>query len=372
MFSQCTFAAMGILSLTASFTYAWGGNSNSAQLSVYGNALERDWLYSSSSISLKLEGCTWGYVEDSGESGCLERGSEDGTTYWYQMANCRRAQAVFSLYASSSGSTSCNKNTFQETFVTKNGLLEFIYYMNQYDSNNALSDYAVNYHQGGNNNKDKNNNNNNYNNGGEFLPMCEHVNNGYVGLGCSGDGTFSLQYFSDEYCLRPTGQIYDNLKSLNYALKTYKGCHGIYSSGDSNNLAQILAYNADPCSSLDSDLCTDTTSMKTRRSSSGASSAARNAVGKFSMGSKTWITKTKYVGGGMFLLASFVMFTGILFTNRRRRRALMQRKYRQAKLRGESSRRSSSKRSKSKGRDISKSRRRSKSRGRTEAEGVFT
>ncbi len=115
MISQCTFAALGILSLSASFTNAWGGNSNSAQLSVYGNALERDWLYSSSSISLKLEGCTWGYVEDSGESGCLERGSEDGTTYWYQMANCRRAQAVFSLYASSSGSTSCNKNTFQET-----------------------------------------------------------------------------------------------------------------------------------------------------------------------------------------------------------------------------------------------------------------
>ena len=265
-------------------------------------------------------------------------------------------------------------------FVTKNGLLEFIYYMKLYDSNNNLGDYANNYRQGGGNNKnDKNNNQNGNNNGNDDgddnLPMCAHINNAYVGLGCSSDGTFSLQYFNDEYCLQPTGQTYDNLRSLNNAFKTYKSCHNIYDNGDGDNLAQILASNADTCSSLDSNLCTDTSNMRTRRSSSGASAVARNAVGKFNIGSKSWMTKVKYASGGVFLLASFVMFTGILFTNRRRRRALMQRKYRQAKLRssGDGSRRSSSKRSKSKGRDGSKSRRRSKSRTRSDAaEGVFT
>lgn len=111
--------AIGILSLSARSSNAWGGgNNNKDGLSLYGNALDRDWLYDSTSISLKLEGCAWGYVEDNEESGCLENGSEDGTTYWYQMANCRRAQAVFSLYSSSSSSTSCNRNTFQETVCT--------------------------------------------------------------------------------------------------------------------------------------------------------------------------------------------------------------------------------------------------------------
>ena len=58
----------------------------------------------------------WGYVEDSEESGCMENGSEDGTTYWYQMANCRRAQAVFSLYSTdSSSSASCSSSNFKES-----------------------------------------------------------------------------------------------------------------------------------------------------------------------------------------------------------------------------------------------------------------
>jgi hypothetical protein len=58
----------------------------------------------------------WGYVEDNEESGCMEDGSEDGTTYWYQMANCRRAQAVFSLYATDSGSSaSCSNGNFKES-----------------------------------------------------------------------------------------------------------------------------------------------------------------------------------------------------------------------------------------------------------------
>jgi len=97
---------------------SWGSGSSSSSeydASIYGNALERDWLYSGTGISMKLEGCMWGYVEDNEDSGCMEDSSEDGTTYWYQMANCRRAQAVYSVYASSSSHASCNSGNFKET-----------------------------------------------------------------------------------------------------------------------------------------------------------------------------------------------------------------------------------------------------------------
>lgn len=102
---------------------AWGnnkknGNDNGEDLSTYGNALDRDWLYDGSAISMKVEGCMWGYVDDNEESGCLEDSSEDGTSSWYQMANCRRAQVVFSLYSSNS----CNKNSFKESVSTKTTL----------------------------------------------------------------------------------------------------------------------------------------------------------------------------------------------------------------------------------------------------------
>jgi len=91
----------------------WGSDSDE---SIYGNSLSRDWLYNSNAISLQLQGCMWGYVDDNEDSGCMEQSSEDGTTYWYQMANCRRAQAVFALYATDSGnSASCSSSTFKES-----------------------------------------------------------------------------------------------------------------------------------------------------------------------------------------------------------------------------------------------------------------
>jgi len=188
--------------------------------------------------------------------------------------------------------------------------------------------------------------------------MCEQSENGYIGLGCASDGTFSLQYFNDQYCLQPSGQTYNSLNRLNQALKTYRNCAAIYYDGSENNLAQILTYNSDSCSSLDSTLCTDNGSMRSRRSQN---SGGKSVGSRASLATQTWLTKLKYVLGGMLLLASFVMFTGILFTNRRRRRALMQRKYRQSR-RDDRSRRS--KRSKSKSR-------RSKSRQR-KPEGVYT
>lgn len=105
-----------LLLLTAQVS-AWGnsGGSDDTDAGLYGNSLNRDWLYDSSSMAIKLEGCMYGYVEDNEDSGCLEDGSEDGTSYWYQMANCRRAQAVFSLYASGSNNCNCNNGNFKET-----------------------------------------------------------------------------------------------------------------------------------------------------------------------------------------------------------------------------------------------------------------
>ena len=93
---------------------AWGNNNNNGgtTYSLYGNGFTRDWLYDSASLAFQVEGCAWGLVEDSEEVGCLQDESEDGTTNWYMMANCRRPQVVYSVYASSSGSASCNDNNF--------------------------------------------------------------------------------------------------------------------------------------------------------------------------------------------------------------------------------------------------------------------
>lgn len=221
-----------------------------------------------------------------------------------------------------------------------------------------------------------------YNGNGGNLPYCEQVNGNYVGLGCSDDGSFSLQYFSDYYCMQPTGKTYDKLRSLNNKLRSYKNCASISSGNNNggegeggnggNNFITAIVQNSHSCSSLDTGLCSDNSSMKTRRSYTSNRLARNRAWGSGT--NHTWLTKLKYVAGGLLLLASFVMFTGILFTNRRRRRALMQRKYRQSKHRDGSSRRSKS-RSKSKTRDSSRKSSRSKSKSRPSGDnegGVFT
>ena len=99
-------------------TAAWGSSGGSTDYGIYGNALERDWMYNAKGISVKVEGCLWAYWQDKDEeeSGCLEESSEDGTTYWYMMSNCRRAQVVWSVYASDSSSNpSCNSGNFKES-----------------------------------------------------------------------------------------------------------------------------------------------------------------------------------------------------------------------------------------------------------------
>lgn len=251
--------------------------------------------------------------------------------------------------------------------MTTTGVQEFAYYLQSYDANYA---YAADDDGAG---DDGNGGGGGYDN----LPMCEQSDNGsYIGIGCADDGTFNLQYFSDQYCLLPTGTQYDKLRNLNRSLRSYRSCSTIYKNGGNgggNSLPSMLVSMSDSCSSLDSGLCTDNSAMKSRRSHT-----SKNRIPvKVGIAGKTWLTKLKYVAAGLLLLASFVMFTGILFTNRRRRRALMQRKYRQSSRKSKSR----SSRSKSKSKDGRSSRersshRRSKSRRRdTEPEetgGVFT
>ena len=112
---------LAILSL-AHPVHGWGGggsSNNEKDTVLFGNSFTRDWLYDGSSISIKVEGCAMGVVEDQDEFGCLEDESEEGTTNWYMMANCRRPQVVFSVYASSSSSTNCNSNNFKESVSNK-------------------------------------------------------------------------------------------------------------------------------------------------------------------------------------------------------------------------------------------------------------
>lgn len=243
-------------------------------------------------------------------------------------------------------------------FITTDGLSEFLGYVQGYDGNNQFDDDAAN--DGDDAAGDDADAEGNY----EDFPNCEKINNAYVGLGCTEDGNFALQYFSDSYCLTPTGKTYDKLNSVNKGLKSYKKCAGIaYGNvyGDGDSLPELLISTSASCSSLDTAYCADSSAMQQRRSSS-TSTAVRSYA---NIGEKSWVTKLKYATGGLLLLASFVMFTGILFTNRRRRRALMQRKYRQS--RSERSRKSRSSKSRTRKSSRSKSRAREK-----DGEGYFT
>lgn len=233
-------------------------------------------------------------------------------------------------------------------FVSTVGLNEFIGWVKEWDSNSPF---------------------NSDDGSGEWdadeLPDCEQGGNGYIGLGCNSDGTFSINHYQDQYCQSSTG-VYDSLSNLNYKLKSYKSCRALDNAGDGDaTLATTLMYYTESCSSLDSELCTDDSAMQSRRASASSGGRRHSSA---SAAHKSWTTKVKYAMGGVLLVASLIMFTGILFTNRRRRKALMQRRFRQSRS-GDKSRRSRRSSSKS---ARSRSTKRSKSRPREEEGGVFT
>lgn len=287
---------------------AWGSNNDDTEdYSMYGMSMQRDWLYESSSIAIKYEGCVWSYVDDRENMGCMDDESEDGTSYWYMMANCKRAQVAYSVYATSSGTTSCSKGDFKESMMTKSGVAEFAYTMGYYSYNSPISENDVG-----------------------SLPVCEEDGNGYyMSVGCSSTGAFTIDRFSDAYCLQYY-DTYDYLSNFNSAMKSnnLNKCYNAYSSStDESPYSSLSAYMipySGSCSAAESQYCTTNDFVKKAGSSSGFQSSSG-----FTSGQNLSLTnKLKYGLGATMLLGSVIMFFGILFTNRRKRRALMHRKFR--------------------------------------------
>lgn len=330
----------------------WGNGDGSA--SIYSASERRnEWMDGASQLNVEYVGCVWGTVEGGEEYHedfvCREDESEDGTYYWYQMASCRRAQVAYNVYSGGS----CSSTSFKESYMTKTGLSEFIDTMNTYDGNSPL-----------------------YNVAADDFPMCEEDGYGYyLSLGCDGDGGFAVNKFSDDTCLQYYGEDdsgnYD-LSDINYALADMQSCYDAYDSSSGISVYQtalsyLLGY-SEPCTSIDSPLCTDSQEF-------GSSSSGFHHKNKHSASGASIANKLKYVLGALLLVASVTMFMGILFTNRRRRRAMMHRRFRQSASRSRSSRSRRGQSSRSKSRTRSSSRKRRESRGDREggvSGGVFT
>lgn len=94
---------------------AWGSNNNNnAGESVFYSNNLNEWE-DASHIAMEVVGCSFADTDYSEDVGCRGDESGDGTQYWYQMANCKRAQVAYSVYASSSGTTSCGSGDYVGT-----------------------------------------------------------------------------------------------------------------------------------------------------------------------------------------------------------------------------------------------------------------
>lgn len=321
-------------------TYGWNNNDGESDTDKYYQSGLNYWLGDMTAMSVVYHGCVWGYTDDYGEdAGCMEAESEDGTTDWYRMANCRRAQVAYSVYGSESSKTaSCDSKTFLDTYATKTGLYGWAYYLENYDGNAPITTDDL-----------------------ADLPYCEEYDDyHYMSIGCSSTGTFTIDLFSDEDCLT-YNSTYDDLADINSALSTMSSCYSAYSSSSgytvyNSFIGKILGY-SDSCSPVDSQICQDANGMKSKNtqyssvSNTGASSTA-------SPTGLSFVNQVKYGVGSVFLFSSFLMFLGILFTNRRKRRALMHRKFRHSSKRTNDDKHRSRRRSKSskRGKDRERSR----------------
>lgn len=317
---------------------AWGSNNNNnAGESVYYSNNLNEWD-DASHIAMEVVGCSFADTDYSEDVGCREDESGDGTQFWYQMANCKRAQVAYSVYASSSGTTSCGSGDYVGTYTTQYGLAEFSYMLATYDGNANLCT--------------------------DDLPMCEQGDNGnYLSVGCGSDGSFTIDSFSDAYCLKREG-YYGALDSVNKAMKSMKSCYTIYNSNNGvsfdYSLAGALIKESNSCSSQDDSICPS--NERISMASSGKSYVASKAHG---LANINVANKAKYALGTLCLIGSLFMFLGILFTNRRKRRAMMHRKMRASRARRGSSKGRSSGSSRAKSSSGRSSASRSKSRGRT-------
>lgn len=332
---------------------------NDDDISKYGYLTGSSYLNDGSSLYLKIDGCAWGiatYTGGSGDSdlGCMENDSEDGTTSWYMMSNCRRAQVAYSLYSNNG----CGSSNRKGSFVTKDGVAAFAEilagYSNAFGNDDENDDMEL-----------------------DNFPVCEQLDGDddagtYYSVGCNEDGSFTIATFSDAYCLqfietidiRDDDYYYDDDNEYSFINQLNNKLMGVGCT-DSSDFAGYLVPYSEPCTSLDSSMCSDNDFQTSDSLLSKTESLFTN-----SPIAMTWSNKLKYVLGASLLLASAIMFLGILFMNRRRRRAMMHRKYRSSsrnRERGDDSRsrkkRSSSRRG---GRSESgRSSRRSKSRTRS-------
>lgn len=335
------------------YSRAYNDDNTNDDRGIFSSSRKKKWLYSSTAMAIEYHGCAWTYADNTDDAGCLEADSEDGLTSWYLMSNCRRTQAVYSVYSvEDSTSISCSKNTYVGTFVTKLGMYGFIKYLYGYDEFPIIT--------GDDDSIDEDN-----------FPMCEQDDNGYyLSVGCSTSSELTLDRFSDAYCLQYL-DTYSTLDSISSTLSSYSSCHQTYSYANGNSpeysMIGYLQDYSESCNQLDSPICYDVDGSKSK-SLTGFNGVFQNVK---SYTGVTFASKMKYALGTVFLVSSFIMFIGILVTNRRKRRAMLQRHFKRKSMADKSRQRSKSRgggkgRSSSRGdsgvRDQSRGRR-SRSRG---------
>ena len=187
------------------------------------------------------------------------------------------------------------------------------------------------------------------------LPMCEQGNDGYyLAVGCGEDGSFTIDQFSDEYCLQRVG-YYGNANSVNKAMKTYKSCYNIHDSSSgisfAYSLGGALIKESTTCSATDDAICPSNERVTTAASGKNFVTTKAKGIANINVANKA-----KYALGTLCLIGSLFMFLGILFTNRRKRRAMMHRKMRASRARRSKSRSGASRASGRSGSSRSKSR----------------